>query len=274
MTPSKEVATTGAAALGISEEDYEALLKGQDEEFDSDSVQTPILKICQPLTKQVVAEEAEPGQFLNTLTGETFDGAAGIDFIVAYYQKGRFYSDKKSGRGLPAFGDTIPESWGDLIGEQFVGTRFDEHPDAEETFKARVNNKEIEWGSGPAIATTHNYTGLLVTDEGLQPVRLGLMRTQMDGVRKINTLKRGLMRNQPFFNKVFHFTTEKKVFAKGPTWLLKPTLVRDTDADERLQALELATATRAGRVREAGEVDGDTPTAPASAPDAKGGLGV
>lgn len=281
MTPTTDVATTGAAALGLSEEEYADLLGQQEEEFDEASFQTPILKIGQPLTREVQNEQAEAGEFINTLTGEGIGDE--IDFVVAYYQQGRFAADRDSNKAYVAFGDLIPEAWGELLGEQFVGTRFDQHPDAEETYKARVNNKEIEWGKGPPISTTHNYTGLAlvnVLDEDgvetgeieMQPVRLSLQRTNMPSVRKINSLKRMSLRNRPFWDKVFHLSTERKTFAKGTAFLLVPKLARDTTEAERLAAVELAQAVAAGRVtdNQAGDSAADAPVEP----DAKGGLGV
>lgn len=279
MTPSKpgaEVATISeqALALGLSEEEYRQILADEEEDLSQEGIQTPILKICQPLTKEVVAEEAEPGQFLNTLDGTVFDGQPGIEFIVAHFQRGRFYSDKKTNKAYVAYGETIPESWEDAVGAQFVGTRFDQHPDAEEQYKAAVNNKEREWGSGPPIATSYVYTGLVVTEQGAMPVRMSLMRTQTDGHRKITTLKKGLFRNAPYFTKVFRFKTEKKVFTKGPTWLLMPSIERDATPEEQKQGLEVAQAARAGQVREAGEVEGDGPAVPAKEPEAKGGVAL
>lgn len=273
MTPSTEVATSGAAALGLTEEEYAEIVGGQEQEFDEGSLQTPILKVCQPLTREVNDEnsEAEPGDFLNTLTGDVLGKE--IDFVVAYYQQGRFASDKESGKAFVAFGDTIPEAWEPLVGAAFVGRRFDEHPDAEEQFKAAVNNKEREWGKGPLISTTHVYTGLALVEVGdeveMQPVRLSLQRTNMSAVRTINSLKRMKLRNRPFWDKVFHFGTEKKTYAKGPAWNLVAKITRDTTAEERLAAVEVAQAVRAGRVKEAGAAE-----APAVEPDAKGGLGV
>jgi hypothetical protein len=270
MTPSKEVATSGAAALGLSEEEYQALVNQQDDEFDNDSLQTPILKIGQPLTREVGAEQAEAGEFINTLTGEGIGND--IDFVVAYYQKGRFASDKETNKAYVAFGDLIPEAWEPLVGASFVGTRFDQHPDAEETYKERVNNKEIEWGKGPLISTTHNYTGLALVEGEMQPVRLSLQRTNMPAVRKINSLKRMSMRNKPFWDKVFNLTTEKKQFPKGIAFLLVPKLTRDTTDEERLAAVELAQAVAAGRVtdNQAGDSAADKPVEPA----AKGGVAL
>lgn len=247
-----------------------ALIAQQQGEFGDDTLQVPILKVGQALTKEVQDDTAEAGEFINTLTGEGIGDAIG--FIVAYYQKGRAAADRDTGRYYVAFGETIPEAWEDLVGPEFVGTRFDEYPDAEERYKERVNNKEIPWGKGPLISTTHNYTGLAVVSapEGsdepdeLQPVRLSLQRTQMEAVRKINSLYRMSLRGKPFWDKVFDLTTYKKGFASGPAYIVKPTLGRETTAEERQLAAELAFATAGGRVQERGG-DGEAPAQPKAA---------
>lgn len=253
-----------------------ALIQSQQEdEFDQSDFQTPILKVGQALTREVQNEEAEAGEFINTLTSEGLGNK--IEFIVSFYQKGRFASDPKTDRVYVAFTEDIPEAWADFVGEEFVGTPFSEYPDAEETYKERVNAKEIEWGHGPLISTTHNYTGhaVISAPEGsdepdeLQPVRLSLKRTDMPAVRKINTLKRASLRNKPFWDKVFELSTYKKEFAKGVSHLVQAKLGRDTDADERAAAVELAQAVVGGRVK----ANDDAVDAP-SKPDAKGGIEV
>ena len=278
MTSSTEVAVKDEGNLPISPDDLAALQAQQESEFDSDSFQTPILKIGQPLTREVQAEQAEAGEFINTLTGEGIGNAIG--FIVSYYQKGRFAADRDSGRAYVAFGDTIPEAWEPLVGDQFVGTRFDEYPDAEETYKQRVNDKEIEWGKGPLVSTTHNFTGFAIVSplEGeeapdLQPVRLSLQRTNMPAVRKLLTLKKASLRNKPFWDKVFDLSTSKKEFQKGVAYLLEVKLGRDTTSDERSAAVELAQAVASGRVTDNSATASDEGRK-APEPEAKGGLSV
>lgn len=254
-----------------------ALIQQQEAEFDDTPLQTPILKIGQALTREVQEGEAEEGEFINTLTGESLGES--VQFIIAYYNRGRFAADKKTRRAYVAFSEEIPESWADLVGEEFVGTPFSEYPDAEEQFKARVNAKEIEWGNGPLISTTHNYTGFVIVpgEEGsdepdeLQPVRLSLQRTNMPAVRKLNTLKRAMLRNKPFWDVVFELSSAKKAFAAGPAYLLNVKPGRKTSADEREEAKNLALAVAAGNVtsNEDAEVE-----APAEAPENKGGLSV
>lgn len=264
---------TDVATLGAQE--LEALQAAQDAEIDGDLLQTPILKIGQALTKEVQDGNAEPGEFINTLTGEGLGDK--LDFVVAYYQTGRFAADRKSNRAYVAFDKLIPQAWSDLVGEEFVGTPFDEYPDAEEVYKERANNKEIEWGSGPLVSTTHNFTGLAVVSavEGsdepdeLQAVRLSLQRTNVPTARRILTLRRSL-RRQPFWSKVFEFSTRKREFTGGSSYILEASLGRDTTADEQAEASALALDVMAGRVVDNQADAPDTPAEPETPKDALG----
>lgn len=268
---------TSTDVVAPQAEEIALLQRQQEDEFEAGDglFTTPILKIAQPLTREVQADEAEVGEFINTLTGEGIGDA--VEFVVAYYQRGRFGADRKTGRAYVAFSADIPSAWGDLVGDEFVGTPFTEYPDAEERYKARVNNKEIEWGSGPLVSTTHNFTGLAIVpglegddEDDLQPVRMSLQRTNMPSVRKIMSLKKGMMRNRPFWDKTFQFGTEKKAFDRGAAYLLTVKLGRETTAEEKALAVELAQAVTAGRVSD----NQGSNVEKTEAPDAKGGLDV
>lgn len=258
-------------------EELELLARQQEDEFEvGDGLfTTPILKIAKALTREVQSGDAEAGEFVNTLTGVGIGES--IEFVVAYYQRGRFAADRKTGRGFVAFTANIPAAWGDLVGDEWVDTPFTEFPDAEERYKARVNSKEIEWGSGPLVSTTHNFTGLAIVpglegddEDDLQMVRLSLKRTDMPSVRKIMSLKKGMMRNRPFWDRAFQFGVYKKDYDLGSTFLLTVKLGRETTAEEKALAIELAQAVTAGRVsdNQASNVE------KSEAPDAKGGLDV
>lgn len=168
----------------------------------------------------------------------------------------------------------IPAHWADLVGEEFVGTPFEEYPDAEEQFKKRVNAKEIPWGKGPLISTTHVFTGLALVEDiesgevELQPVRLSLQRTNVPAVKKWMTLKQSKLRNKPFWDKTFVLETEKKSYDKGMAYNLKVSVGRDTTKEEKDAAVSLAQAVMAGRVADNAEGAVDAPVAP----DAKGGI--
>lgn len=249
----------------------------QEGEIDSDLLTTPLLKIGQPLTREVSTGDAEAGEFINTATGEGVGNK--VEFIVAFYQKGRFAADRDSNRSYAANGtDTIPPHWADLVGEEFVGTPFSEYPDAEEQYKARVNRKEIPWGKGPLVSTTHVFTGFALVEDPEtgevepQPVRLSLQRTNVPVVKKWMTLKSSKLRNRPFWDKTFVLETERKEFDRGSAYLLKVTLGRDTSADEKEASVALAQHVVAGRVVDNADAAaaGDKPVEP----DANGGLGV
>ena len=277
MPKNTEVAKTTETGLTVSQEELDALLNQQNDEIGSDLLQTPILKIGQPLTREVQDDQAEQGEFINTLTGEGVGDKIG--FIVAYYQRGRFASDRDSGRAYVAFTNDIPAAWEDLVGPEFVGTPFDEYPDAEEEFKRRVNDKNdpLEWGSGPLISTTHNFTGFAVISgvgdepDDLQAVRLSLKRSDVPSVKKWLTIQKS-QRNAPFWNKVYNLSTKKTPYDRGAAYNLVVALGRDTEPEERQAAVELAQAVAAGRVldNQASESATDKPSAPAD----NGGLGV
>jgi hypothetical protein len=267
--------------LEARQEAIAALQAKQEAEFEGDSFTTPILKLCQPLTKEVQEDEAEAGEFLNTATGETLGDS--VNFIIAYYQKGRSARDKKSGDYYIAFGDTIPASWEPLVGDEWVGTLFTEYPDAEEQYRERVNRKEIEWEKGPLVSTTYNYTGYVIVPgiedddpDELQPVRLSLQRSNKKAADKINTIRRSVLRGKALWDIVFEFSTARKTFTGGTSYVLNAKAGRKTTDEEKYAAAELAIALDAGRVSTTGEPgDGSGGDAPAAeAPDAKGGLAV
>lgn len=256
--------------------EVDALLAAQEDEYEGISFQTPILKVCQALTREVQDEKAEAGDFLNTLTSESLGSS--IEFIVAYFSRGRSASDPKTNRYYVTDDfDVIPERWADLVGEEFVGTPFAEYDEAEERYKERVNNKEIPWAKGPLISTTYNYTGFVIVDpiEGddaepeLQPVKLSLQRSNKAASDKILTLKRSVLRGKPFWAVVFELTTRRREFDRGTSYVVDAKLGRATDAIEQAQATELALALGGGRVV-ANDEEAEKGAAPVE-PDAKGG---
>lgn len=231
--------------------------------------------MCQALTKEVKEGDAEAGEFLNTLTSESY--GTEVDFVVAYFQRGRAASGKDSRYYVAIAQDTIPESWSDLVGPEFVGTPFDEHPDAEEQYKARVNAGDIEWGKGPLISTTYNYTGLVVgltDEEGAevepQPTRVSFLRSTKSAHDKLMTLKKASLRNKPFWDLVFKLSTKEKTFGRNSAHVVEIKKGRPTTPEEKTIAVELAQAVVGGRTQGNDEAGQEKTVAP----EAKGGLEV
>lgn len=252
--------------------EVQAIMNQQDADIGNVEFQTPILKLCQQLTKEVVAGDAEAGEFLNTLTGESY--GTKVDFVVAYYQKGRAIT-LPDGRYFPLIGqEIIPESWAEAVGEQFVGTPFSEHPDAEETYAERANSGEIDWGKGPKISTLYSYTGLVVNEELDEPMpaRIDFKRTSKGAHKKLMTLKGSLLRNRPFWDVVFELNTKSEIKGRNEFYVVEVKKSRDTTADEKELATKVALAAIGGATQSNAE-EAEGGSAPA-APDAQGGLDV
>lgn len=271
--------STDLATQGDYTPEVAALLAQQEQALSEGYFQTPILKLAQGLTKEVASGDAEAGEFINTLTGESYGTRVG--FIVALMQVGRAVSDKRSGAYRNTIDqDLIPddEVWTNVLGAEFVGTRFDEHPDSEELFRQAVNDGDREWGSGPPITTTYNYTGLVlpsgVEDEDeptLMPVRLTLGRTTKPAHDKLRQLKASLLRNKPFWDVVFDLSSSAKTFGRHEAFVINVKKQRNTTSDERQLAAELAVAANSGRVSDnSTEAGGESRVKPES----EGGLEV
>lgn len=261
-----EVATvdeTETEIVEISDEEAALIAENQAADADADFI-VPIAKLAQPLTEEVTNGDARPGQFILSLTGETFE--PGFEFIVAGKGKGRFKPGKDGARTLVSYDSlVVPESWGD---DPFVGQPFSEHPDAEEQYSKRVEAKEIEWGKGPAIQTTYNYTGYIVGSE--VPVRISLRRTSAPAARKIDTLLGAVMGGQ-FWAKPIIIGSEQKKNSQGAFYVVTASLGgRTTTKEERQKAVKLAGAMRRQSIAVVGE-EGDSPI---QDPGSNGGLDV
>jgi hypothetical protein len=234
-----------------------ALATHADLDGDLDLV-VPVLKICQSLTAEVVEGDAKAGDFLNSLTQENFGNE--VSFVIAAYQKGRFYSDKDTGRSYVSTDAVAPDSWP----EEYAGRAFVEIDDAEERFRDLVNAGTIEWGNGPQISTTHNFIGLV--DGSPVPVRLSLMRTNAPAARKLKTMLRF---SQAFWDATFVLKTEAKRSSRNePFQALVVKQGGKTTPEQRQAAVAVAMAVKSNRVAEAdAEVVAEKPAKPKKSDD-------
>lgn len=231
-----------------------AVLAAQAAQYDGIELVVPLLKIGQALTREVQDGEADAGEYIESLTGAVL--GTEVEFVVASFHQGRFYAPKDSGRTYVASGDIVPDSWSP---DPHVGRPFSEHPDAEEQFKAAVNAGDREWGKGPPIQTTLNFTGAIVDNE--VPVRLSLKSTHVKVGRKWVTLIRTL--RAPWDN-VFELGTAR-VTNKAGQASFSPTVKkgRATTPDERSAALVLALRAQKDEIKEAGQDQDDASPAAA-----------
>lgn len=231
---SKEVSTTTETNTDLAKRDEE-LAAGALAGIHKEDLQLPVIKVTQQLSREVTDGDAESGHFVNTLTGE--DLGSEIELVVCHYFRGRFFAPREGefeGRTFVAGGDTAPSTWP----AQYAGQKFVDIPDAEESYRERVNAGEIEWGRGPSITTTHNYIGFLLDDPGI-PVRVSLMRTSAPAARKINTLIS--FGNRSPWNAAIKLEAElRQDKQQRPFYVVKATQGRQTTAEEISQAQTLA----------------------------------
>lgn len=268
---STEVAVNEPAGLPAELEALEAQLAGANQsEVDAADIQIPLLKVGQALTEEVQAGDADAGEFINALTREGL--GTEIEFVVASYQKGRFFhGDRKANRRARKAYATRNVPW---LEDPFYGQPFTEHPDAEEQYSKRVNAGEIEWGKGPKISTTYDFTGHVISglgeDEEPIPVCLSLMRTNKRAATKWATILQAVLRGR-YWDSVFLLTTERQTFSEGSAYTVSVRQGRKTTQDERIRALNLAQVVRAGNAEVVGE---ETDSAPKPQPAAEGALEV
>jgi multidrug efflux pump subunit AcrA (membrane-fusion protein) len=254
-----EIAPATKAALEAAEAQAAELAADINADIDANEIALPLIKLAAPLTKEVKAGNAQPGQLINSITGYVYGDS--VELVIAGRQRGRFYSPEDSDRAFVALGDVAPDNWPD----EYAGQAFADIPDAEEQYKAAANDdtNPLEWGSGPPIATTHNFIGF-VRGQTNVPVRLSLMKSSAPAARTVNTLIRIL--NQPWDAYVVFQATEA-AGRKGSYHKFTARQGEATSAEDRLAAIELAQQLRDAQVTLVGDEpdDGGKPAKPKAA---------
>jgi hypothetical protein len=146
---------TGAGAENIGKED----------------VALPFLKILQGLSPEVTRgnekfiKGAETGQYINSLTGELWDGEQGLEIIRVYFEKKYIeWRPKKAGGGLVRISDTEAEA------------KQHKTPD--------TGDKDVD----TVIDETHQTYALVKGPTGWNPVLFSASRTKLPFMRKWNGL--------------------------------------------------------------------------------------
>lgn len=229
----------------------------------------PRLKVAQSLTAEVVEEEAEVGELIHSLTGESY--GENVSLIIVDSFKGRSWRDPETRMFYTANRETIvPWEEHPCFGEHFADC-----PDAEEVYRAAVRANEKDWGRGPGISTTYNFVGLIVGEEGVDtfPVRLTLQRSSAKEGRNLATL---LTIARAPWDSLYEVSTSKTRSKAGDPYIaVRVKKGRRTTDEEKQAAIEWAqTLHGAGQVAyddTASDQDGQvTPQEPART----GGLAV
>lgn len=238
---SEELATQEQAAAELAEAEKSVLADVQGD-LQGVRLTVPLLKVVQGTTRDA-PEDAQLGEFFNSLTGETFGKS--VELIVSRFNYGRLYSPSKeriaAGEEDKTFvagpGDVAPDNWP----EQYRGRRWVDIEDAEETYRELANpgpNGEaprIEWGDGPPISTTYNFTGYIRGSE--VPIRLSLKRADTKTAQKMVTLMRA--QRAPWDKTLV--VSSSKVTKGDRTWqALSASFGEPTTVEEKSAAVQLA----------------------------------
>jgi hypothetical protein len=238
---------------------------------------TPRIDIRQGQSKDVPAG-VELGDFYNTITGVSY--GTRIEFLVIEAHKGRFLGGKRSPDGKTyAAGDvvTVPDHWP----EQYAGRVFSELPEAQEKYSEAANAGQIEWGKGPAIVDSFNFTGFITKADGEDvepfPVRFSI-RASNGPNRKAGSKAGALLRGLPnLWSKALVFASDEAQNKGGDEFYV--TVVEgygdEPTVDQRKAAVEAALfAQQIGFLVDEevprAEGAGDTSTGDAVVPGAKG----
>lgn len=251
MSDSTDLETQAGTDIEQISDEERALIEQNQSEAVPGEYRTPILKLAQPLTKEVTDGDGSvrPGHFVVELTGESFGDK--IEFIVSGTSKGRFKPGRDGERSRGSDSPTV--DWTD---DPFYGQPWSEHPDAQEQYSKRVNEKQHAWESGPPIQTSYNYTGYIAGSP--VPVRLGLRKTQVPVAFKWNTILDAVLRGR-YWDQVFEVSSYKTENDKGTFYNLVVKPGRKTTPEERQQAVSLAQALRRRAVTTVGEEEETAP---------------
>mgnify|MGYP001197026004 CR=1 FL=1 len=142
---------------------------------DKDSFAIPFVRVLQQMSPQCTAgktgynPKAKAGMLYNTVTGELFDGEAGIIFVPCAFQRRFIQWAPRGAEGSSYKGEWLPEE----VTEKLLAGEFQKGTDGR-IYVDEPNPKKSDY-----VADTRNHFGLMVTDKGVAQVLLSLSSTQI-----------------------------------------------------------------------------------------------
>ena len=142
---------------------------------DKDSFAIPFVRVLQQMSPQCTAgktgynPKAKAGMLYNTVTGELFDGEAGIIFVPCAFQRRFIQWAPRGAEGSSYKGEWLPEE----VTEKLLAGEFQKGTDGR-IYVDEPNPKKSDY-----LVDTRNHFGLMVTDKGVAQVLLSLSSTQI-----------------------------------------------------------------------------------------------
>jgi len=170
----KKAETLPALNLSVMEEDANSGLQN----ISQDDLATPRLKVLMQLSPELEdLENAKAGMIYNTVTGDLYDGSAGIKVLPCAYQRQYVErADRGQGSGAPI---NVYDSTSDIL-----------------TKTTRDENNKDRLENGNYIETCGNHFILLVEENGnATPAVITMKATQLKKSRKWNSMMLNLKLN-------------------------------------------------------------------------------
>ena len=142
---------------------------------DKDSFAIPFVRVLQQMSPQCTAgktgynPKAKAGMLYNTVTGELFDGEAGIIFVPCAFQRRFIQWAPRGAEGSSYKGEWLPEE----VTEKLLAGEFQKGTDGR-IYVDEPNPKKSDY-----VADTRNHFGLVLTEQGPVQALLSLSSTQI-----------------------------------------------------------------------------------------------
>ena len=212
---SKELAKKESTEVGMAI-DFGADAGIGMENADAEAFAIPFLKIIQGLSPYVIRgkpeynPDARPGMFVNSVTGELFDGDQGIEFLQAHYERTFIRWAPRGTKGKGFQGEILPENVAAMIEDGiFVkeGVKVFAPP---EGFKGVPDKDTCD-----SISDTRKHYGILA--HSAEPVLLSLDSSDIKTSKQIMTILQS-------------FRIDNQT---PPTWMLRLRLTTVPDSNEK-----------------------------------------
>jgi len=219
---SKDLAKKEEAGLPVPADFYEDQGAGF-EGADSDSYAIPFVQVLQSLSPQLkkknaaYVEGAADGDFIQTVTKETFNGEEGIQVIPVCFSR--------------QFTEWVPR-------DQGGGYRGAHQPsDPIVATGMRDDSGKLHIENGNILVDTRYHYCLLLTETGPQPVVIGLTSSQIKKSKQWLTIMRtlkmkgkgGKLFTPPTYSHIYRLTTAEESNSKGSWNGIRVTLDRCLD---------------------------------------------
>lgn len=177
------------------------------ENISTEDVALPFLKVLSPLSPEVVDgnQGAKAGMIFNTVSGQLFDGTAGIKVVPCYYERKYIeWTPRGQGSGAPV---AVHPATSDIMTK---------------TFRKPGESKDY-LDNGNYVETSAQHYVLILDEEGnATPALIVMKATQLKKSRKWNSMMMTIKLNgkdgpftPPSYSHVYRLTTSKESNDKG-----------------------------------------------------------